>query len=834
MGKPRHLYLLPAWLAAAAIVALSAYISWKEWRTGRAMAEASVLNAARILAHQVESSLDGADALLNSIRDRGDGALDPAFVERLRQEVPYHPLVARVGILDARGFLVFTTGPVSEPHRLDFSTRDYFLRARAGETGRIFSGPLQAALRGEWTLVLARRLEGRDGSFRGLVYAALPVASIGKAFAGVDLGRSGVINLRTLDFAQVVRHPPLAGADRGHGNRNISRTIQDLMARDPGRDEYLYRTVAPIDGVERIYTYRKFDHSPFWMTVGRATGEFATAWRQTAALLTGLSVALSGLLLWGARRLERQNLSLAEGLEQEARAKRNAEASEARFRSAEAAVQEAAERFRQVSEAAQEWIWEVDAEGLYTYASPAVNQLLGRAPEDLVGRLHFFDLWPPEDRQQTLARARRVFSTGAPFRDFPNVCLHRSGRKVYLETNGVAILDPDGRVRGYRGVDRDVSEREAAEADRQRLERELEHLRRLDSLGRLVAGISHDMNNVLGSIMGIAATLKLRHPDDPAIAREADVLHQSAIRGRDLVKGLRDFSRKELDAAGEVDLNALARREADLLERTTLKKVQVRLELAPELPPVLGDSSAIANTLMNLCTNAVDAMPKGGSLVLSTRDLGQGYVELAVADTGEGMSPQVLARAMEPFFTTKPVGEGTGLGLSQAYGTMKAHGGTLALASEPGRGTRASLTFPAAADPERTAPPAPEAAPGPAARSLAVLLVDDEDLFRDASRLLLESLGHRVEAVRSAPEALERLHSGAPVDLLMLDLNMPGMDGAEALRRARAVRPVLAVLLCTGYPDDRVPELLKDHADVRLLDKPFTLRELGRTLGGWS
>lgn len=202
---------------------------------------------------------------------------------------------------------------------LDASSRDYFRRAQSGERGLVFSGPLQSKLTGEWALTLSRRLEGLDGKFLGVVYAVLPAKTIGRSFAGLDLGQSGIINLRTADLAQVVRYPALAGDNRGYGNRNVSSTIRDLLRTRPERTHHVYRTIAPIDGTKRVYAYQAFSHSPFWMTVGRATADFATSWRQTAALLGALSLAAAGLLLWGANRLERQNRSLEERIRVEER-----------------------------------------------------------------------------------------------------------------------------------------------------------------------------------------------------------------------------------------------------------------------------------------------------------------------------------------------------------------------------------------------------------------------------------------------------------------------------------------------------------------------------------
>jgi CheY-like chemotaxis protein len=226
-------------------------------------------------------------------------------------------------------------------------------------------------------------------------------------------------------------------------------------------------------------------------------------------------------------------------------------------------------------------------------------------------------------------------------------------------------------------------------------------------------------------------------------------------------------------------------------------------------------------------------MPGTGFLEIRTRSLGDGTIELWVQDSGEGMSPEVLEHAIDPFFTTKPVGKGTGLGLAMVYGTMKAHGGTLDMHSDPGKGTRVVLGF----------PPIPEAGPAPtvqsveqghdqtpAMRGIRILLVDDDELIRLSIPAMLQALGHGVETEAGGLEALARLEAGLEVDLVILDLKMPGLSGAETLPRLRALRPALPVLLATGYGDQEIQHLLADHPNVGMIWKPFSMKELKEKL----
>jgi CheY-like chemotaxis protein len=232
---------------------------------------------------------------------------------------------------------------------------------------------------------------------------------------------------------------------------------------------------------------------------------------------------------------------------------------------------------------------------------------------------------------------------------------------------------------------------------------------------------------------------------------------------------------------------------------------------------------------MNLCVNAVDAMAGAGTLTLRSRNLDRDRVEVVVEDSGCGMPRAVLERALDPYFTTKPEGQGTGLGLPLVYSTVKAHRGELEIDSEPGRGTRVRVRFPACAAglPESAAPAAGASAPP---RSLEVLLVDDDELVRKSTGMLLGVLGHRTRIAADGEEALAMLDQGYRPDIVILDMNMPGLGGQGTLPRLRALCPDLPVLLATGRRDQDAEDLVAAHPGVVLLPKPFSMDDLNRQL----
>jgi CheY-like chemotaxis protein len=385
---------------------------------------------------------------------------------------------------------------------------------------------------------------------------------------------------------------------------------------------------------------------------------------------------------------------------------------------------------------------------------------------------------------------------------------------------------------------RDISKRKQAEEAlgnalrlRTELEKQAVHSQQMESLGRLAGGVAHDMNNVLGAILGLATSNLERLPEASPIHADFGIIAKAAVRGGQMVKSLLDFARQTPVQDLAVDLNGVIRDVAGLLERTTLARIRLEVELDPGLRPIRGDAGALTHSVMNLCINAVDAMPDEGTLALRTRNLDTREVEVEVRDTGSGMSPEVSRRAMDPFFTTKEVGKGTGLGLSMVYSAAKAHHGRIAIQSEPGRGTRVTLCFPACEGPVPAAGCAPEAPGPPAVPGLDVLLVDDDPLIQFSTRSLLDRLGHVTTSAASGEGALARMEEGYRPDAVILDLNMPGLGGSGTLPRLRAILPGVPVILATGKPDQTAHDLVDGYPEVTLLAKPFALDALRRQLG---
>jgi PAS domain S-box-containing protein len=378
-------------------------------------------------------------------------------------------------------------------------------------------------------------------------------------------------------------------------------------------------------------------------------------------------------------------------------------------------------------------------------------------------------------------------------------------------------------------VTSDITERKRAEAQQRHIQAELLQAQKMESLGRLAGGVAHDMNNVLAAILSLSSTHQGSLPVDSSLSRTFELITMACVRGGNLVRGLLRFARKHLTEEHELNLNTLVHDEIQLLEHTTLARVQLVEELVEDLLPICGDPGALSHLLMNLCVNAVDAMPEGGVLTLRTRNAGN-WVELEVEDNGVGMSQQVQERALEPFFTTKPHGKGTGLGLPMVYATVKAHHGELFMHSVLGQGTRVLLRFPAARPIEQRFTPPAQPDQSETHRQLMVLQVDDDVLVRECSGLLIVSLGHRFSTAETGESALQQIEAGLRPDVILLDQNMPGLGGAETLPRLRDLLPSVPIIVVTGLVEESTIDLVETYPLVTLLPKPFSREDLQQHL----
>ena len=396
------------------------------------------------------------------------------------------------------------------------------------------------------------------------------------------------------------------------------------------------------------------------------------------------------------------------------------------------------------------------------------------------------------------------------------------------------LRDASGKITGTIGVALDVTEE-------RRLELQLAQAQKLDSLGRLAGGVAHDLNNLLTVILCHAESVELSTGEERT-RRETAQVRAASERAAELTRQLLAFARRQVVEPRVLNLGSELLGMESLLRRVISENIELSLEISPDLGHVNADRSQIEQVLVNLVVNARDAMPGGGRLRITTRNRDFGrervekpavlgeheYVELAVIDTGSGMSDSVRARIFEPFFTTKAPGEGTGLGLATCYGIVQQCGGHIEVESRLGRGTTFRVLLPRTRAQLVASAPARDLDPAPRGEET-LLLVEDEPEVRAVARAMLEPLGYRLLEASSGVEALDvaAAHAGR-IDLLLSDLVMPRMGGAELARRLLILRPQMRVLFMSGYAGDDAALHDRALAGAELVAKPFTARTLAK------
>jgi len=453
-------------------------------------------------------------------------------------------------------------------------------------------------------------------------------------------------------------------------------------------------------------------------------------------------------------------------------------------------------------------------------ASPEIYLIFGideSYPHTLDGWISFIH---PDSRAELIEYHQQVEAERKRFDHDYKIVRVNDGAVRWVHGLGELELDDQSRPIRLFGTTQDVTDQRLAEEERRRLQDHMSQIQKLEALGVLVAGVAHNINNVLAAIMATASLHEMNAAGSQD--REAyGTITMACKRGRDVVRSLMQFARPTLSNEGPLELHGLISEVRVLLENTTRNRILIVEAFCGEALWIHGDAGSISNAFMNLCINALDAMPGGGVLTLRTDLSEAGWATAFIEDSGEGMTPEILARVMEPFFTTKPVGKGTGLGLSMTHGVIKAHGGTLEIRSQPGRGTTVKLRIPRI--PAPTSQEFPAQLPNSELRR--VLLVDDDPDIRFLVTRMLRSGGLMVEAVAGGEEALQSLGSGVIPDLIILDQNMPGMDGVQTLGKIRELHPEVPILISSGQPDiDEWPCF--QQPNVAIISKPFDMAEI--------
>ncbi|WP_076997745.1 response regulator [Variovorax sp. KK3] len=485
----------------------------------------------------------------------------------------------------------------------------------------------------------------------------------------------------------------------------------------------------------------------------------------------------------------------------------------------------------------QDLLGVANRDGFFESVNPAWETVLGWTREEIRGT-PFRELVHPDDLAATDVELRRL-AEGGRTGGFENRYRTRDGSYRWLSWSAV----PDDGL--LYTVARDITQQKERAAELESAREQLRQSQKLEAVGQLTGGLAHDFNNLLAAISGSLELMRRKGFEGRAteLDRYVGVAQGAVKRASSLTHRLLAFSRRQTLEPKPINANRLVGGMEELVRRTMGPQIELEVVAAVGVWNVHADPSQLESALLNLCINARDAMPEGGRLTIETanrwvdertaagRDLAPGqYVSVSVSDTGVGMSPNVVARAFDPFYTTKPIGMGTGLGLSMVYGFAKQSGGQVRIYSEPGQGTMVSIYLPRDlrdVEPEerRTLqPPSPRAHQGDT-----VLVVDDEAALRMLIVEVMQGLGYTTLEAGDGAEALRVLQSGERIDLLVSDVGLPGgMNGRQVADAARTARPGLKVLFITGYAENAV--LSHGHLDpgMHVMSKPFELEVLAR------
>jgi PAS domain S-box-containing protein len=481
-------------------------------------------------------------------------------------------------------------------------------------------------------------------------------------------------------------------------------------------------------------------------------------------------------------------------------------------------------------------IYMLDTEGYITNWNLGAQRIKGYTPEAIIGK-HFSQFYTDEDRAN--GEPNRALETAKREGKFEKEAwrVRKDGSRFWAHVVIDPLRDDTGTLLGFAKITRDITERRETQLRLDQAREALNQSQKMEAIGHLTGGIAHDFNNLLMAISSSLELIRKRLPADPKLQLLLDNAMQGAERGAVLTKRMLAFARRQALNTEIIQIPDLVRGMSDLLQRSLGQSISIETRFPLRLSPINADANQLEMALLNLAVNSRDAMPEGGQIIIAAREeevsaisdpgLKPGrYVRLSVTDNGEGMDAETLRRATEPFFTTKGVGKGTGLGVPMVHGLAEQFGGRFNLRSSMGEGTTAEIWLPAA---ERAPVPAPVRSKIPAKESfyepLVILCVDDDPLVLTNTVAMLEDFGHTAIAASSGRQALNVLREENAIDLVIADQVMPGMTGMELAKAIWAEWPKLSIILASGFAEAPI-----DRLALPRLSKPFTQTELAESI----
>jgi PAS domain S-box-containing protein len=513
----------------------------------------------------------------------------------------------------------------------------------------------------------------------------------------------------------------------------------------------------------------------------------------------------------------------------------------------EKALRQSEEKYRLLAENVQDVIWMMDMQFAFTFVSPSIERLQGWTPNEYV-KLRLEDLMTPESLDRILNEFNRQYTLGQEKGSFVRASTLelelrcKDGTAVWAEVAASFLIGENGTPIGVLGMTRDISERRKADKEKRELLESLARSKKMEALGTLAGGVAHDLNNVLSGIISYPDLLLMDLPEDSHLRRPIEVIRESGKRAAAIVQDLLTLARRGVATFEVVNLNDVVGEYLISPEYQRLRSMHPRVEiesrLDPELLNIMGSPIHLSKTIMNLVSNAAEAMPSGGTILIATekrhldralkgKDMQEGdYSVLRVVDSGMGISAEDLQRIFEPFFTKKKMGRsGTGLGMAVVWGTVQDHHGHIDVQSVEGRGTDITVYLPATRN-ELLKPEPVNSLNSFRGAGEMVLIVDDMKEQREIAMKIIEGLGYAAKSADSGEQAVELLKR-EKADLLILDMIMdPGIDGLETYHRVKQLHPHQKAIITSGYAETERIQIAQQLGAGSYLKKPYTVHNL--------
>jgi PAS domain S-box-containing protein len=795
----------------------SGYDVWRSYHHSLTSTDRELGNVANALAEQTAWSWQAVDLLLDDAARWYRSDIHEVPPERLDEVLETRTAgvrqVSLVTIVDAQGIARYRSRGSSPPN-VDVSDRSYFTAQRDGLVHGVFmSEPIVTRSEGRVALVLSHRLEDDKGEFAGVVTATVNLDDIKQFYQAVNLGMGSAIHLLRENGTLLVRNPPTPDV-MGH-------TFPELVAPSAQRT----RLVNPIDGKRVFIAVARIRDTPLELAVTREEAHALRPWRDEAIRIGVRTLILT---LLGALTI----VALLRQL-------RRVEASERALRQSE-------ERYALAMEGANEghWDWDVATDSLFL--SSKMKVLMGQSadrPADTRSAWLALTVVHPDDRLRRESALQDHFEGRTPRYECEYRVRQPDGGWCWLLARGRLLRDAAGKPCRFVGSAIEITAQKQAQFEKEQLEEQLRQSQKMEAVGTLAGGIAHDFNNILGALLGYGELAHQHSAEGSALRRYLDNVMHAGGRAKALVDRILGFSRSGFGERVLVNVQSIVEETLELLQASLPMAVRLESTLSAGNAAVIGDATRLHQVAMNLFTNALHAMERGGVLKVALerielrerRAVSRGalapgeYVRLTVCDTGTGIPPSVLERMFDPFFTTKAVGEGTGLGLSLVHGIVADLGGAIDVTTQPDAGTTFEIWLPVAG--ETGKPPVAAARQLPRGRGETVMIVDDERALVALAEETIAELGYEPVGFDSSTTAL-RAFRAAPqrFNLILTDEAMPDITGTELAREIRQLQPTVPIILMSGHGGALLATRAAAIGVREVLRKPLQAGDLAESL----